>query len=125
MQVKTKLILALIGAAILGLPAAADPGRHGDRPFPGGGRHERWPGIIVEPNIVIERERQTNVDDPGFIMAELGRCVSAGVRLFVDCLRHNHGSIMIRRLEACLQSETIPDDPKRIEACLPLPAAVP
>jgi hypothetical protein len=30
---------------------------------------------------------------------------------------------MIRRLEACVMSETIPDDPKRVAACLP-PARV-
>jgi hypothetical protein len=121
MQVKV-LLLSLV-CVLASLPASGDPGRDRDR-HPGG-RYDRWPGVIIEPNITIERDRTPNVDTPEFVMAELGRCVAAGVRLFVDCLRHNHGSIMIRRLEACVGSETIPDDPKRIEPCIPLPAAAP
>jgi hypothetical protein len=88
-----------------------------DRP----GRHD-GPSIIIEPNIDLSRRQKPNVDEPRFIMAELEQCVAQGIRLFVDCLRANHSSVMIRRLEACLRSETIPDDPRRIPACLPPPS---
>lgn len=105
-------------------PAGGErPGR--DRPDerPGRpGRHD-GPSILIEPNIDLSRKQRPDVNAPNFIMAELDGCVAQGVRLFVDCLRANHSSVMIRRLEACLKSETIPDDPRRVLACLP-PAAV-
>lgn len=115
------LVMSVVCAAVA-LPAIAEPdrdrgSRHHDRP------EHRSRGIIVEPNIILERDRPaSHADDPAFIMAELERCMAAGIRLFVDCLRHNHGSVMIRRLEACVQSESIPDAPARVAACLPLPA---
>jgi hypothetical protein len=87
------------------------PGRHGG------------PSIFIEPNIDLSRKQRPDVETPQFIMAELDGCMAQGVRLFVDCLRSNHSSVMIRRLESCLQSETIPDDPARVLACLPPPAA--
>lgn len=126
MQVRTCLLL-IVCIGLASTPALADPGRRPDRPDRPGwssGRNDRWPGVWVEPNITIERNRAHDVDNPQFIMAELSRCAAAGVRLFVDCLRHNHGSIMIRRLEACVGSEIIPDDPRPVEPCLPLPAVV-
>jgi hypothetical protein len=113
--------LVLLSAA----GASADPGRGWDRPGgnrPGDGSgHGRRGGIIVEPYIDLSRPRKPDTDDPEYIMAEVGNCAAAGVRLFVDCLRDNHGSIMIRRLEACLRSETIPDDLDRVRFCLPPP----
>lgn len=118
MQVKVAVLMA--ACALAAMPALADPGRDRGRPDrPGHGR----PGVIVEPSIILERDRDRapDVDTPEFIMAELARCGAAGIRLFVDCLRHNHGSVMIRRLEACVGSETIPDDLPRLEPCLPLP----
>jgi hypothetical protein len=122
MSMQFKVLSLAVACVLAGLPAVAGSERHGVRPDRDGRRHG-WPGVVVEPNIIIERggDRGPNVDDPAFIMAELGRCAAGGVRLFVDCLRHNHRSIMIRRLEACVRSETIPDDPARVEACLPLP----
>jgi hypothetical protein len=125
-QAKAALICAAVLAAGWPMQLVADetPGQHersDDRPGRPG-RHD-GPSIIIEPNIDLSRKDRPNVDAPGFIMAELDGCVTRGVRLFVDCLRPNHGSVMIRRLEACLGSETIPDDPRRVLACLP-PAAV-
>jgi hypothetical protein len=99
-----------------------DQSRPGDRDRPGRpGRHD-GPNIFIEPNIDLSRRQRPNVDTPQFIMAELEGCTAQGIRLFVDCLRANHSSVMIRRLEACLQSETIPDDPRRIPPCLPSPS---
>lgn len=140
MQAKASLVLGALCAAaacVAALPAAAEmrqgrdrpdhPDRPGpDRPAPdrpGHDRPNRRPGVIIEPNIFISRERRPDVDAPQFIMAEIEGCASRGVRLFVDCLRQNHGSVMIRRLEACVRSEAIPDNPREVEACLP-PASV-
>jgi len=146
MQAKASLFLGTLCAAVACvaavLPAAGDtrpgwdrpgvpdrpgPDRPGpDRPAPGRPDHDRpnrRPGVIIEPNIFISRDRRPDVDAPQFIMEEIEGCASRGVRLFVDCLRPNHGSVMIRRLEACVRSEAIPDNPREVEACLP-PASV-
>ncbi|WP_139247962.1 hypothetical protein [Hyphomicrobium sp. CS1GBMeth3] len=108
------LVTALL-AGSAGPLAAEERGR--DRPGDMG-RHGR-PQISIEPYIDLSRPERPNLDAPDTVMAELGQCARAGVRSFVDCLRPNHGPVMIRRLEACVQSETIPDDPRRVEACLP------
>jgi hypothetical protein len=121
------LLLTLVLTSGLAQPLAAADGRGG-----GGGRGgeaEGWrrhggPNIVIEPYIDLNRRPKPNVDTPEFIMAELNRCMTAGVVLFVDCLRQNHSSVMIRRLEACVRSESIPDDPGRVLACLP-PAGAP
>jgi len=128
MQVGMAAVLGLALAVGVAVPLeAADWRRGGDAD----GRHDRQdpsarpggPAIVIEPNIDISREPRRNLDEPGYIMAELEGCVAQGIRLFVDCLRPNHGSVMIRRLEACLRSEAIPDDTRRVLACLP-PATV-
>lgn len=113
---KSPVFWALLAVGCAGAVAAEDRG--GDRR--GDGRRHGGPNIIIEPNIDLSRRPRPNADAPDFVMAEIGRCNEAGIRLFVDCLRQNHSSIMIRRLEACLQSETIPDDQRRIAACIPL-----
>lgn len=119
MQAKTLLISALLAASGAAPLGATDrgPGRHGDDWRRGG------PNVVIEPYIDLSRPQRPDVDAPEFIMAEIGRCANAGLLSFVDCLRPNHGSVMIRRLEDCVQSETIPDDLRRVEACLP-PASV-
>jgi len=133
MQVVLAAILGLVLSVGFQSPLDAADWRRGDAPDrPGRDRPEHGdrdtdrpggPRISVEPYIDLSREPRPNVDEPGYIMAELQGCVAQGIRLFVDCLRPNHGSVMIRRLESCLRSETIPDDPGRVLACLP-PASV-
>lgn len=119
MQGKPLILSVLLAATLWVMPAVAD-GRDGGRDHGGqnDGRRYGRPDILIEPNIDLSRPRP-NPDAPEFVMAELNRCAQAGVRSFVDCLRANHGSVMIRRLEACVRSETIPDDPQRVLACLP------
>lgn len=124
MQAKTLIITALIAACWAMPVAAADWGGGrggGDR---GGGDERRGGGnrwqdrVFIEPNIDLNRPRQ-NVDDPTFIMAEISQCSAARMPLFVDCLRQYHSPIMIRRLEACVGSETIPEDLNRVAVCIP------
>jgi hypothetical protein len=124
MQAKTLIISALIAVCWAMPVAAADWGGGrggGDR---GGGEElgrggNRWrDGVFIEPNIDLNRPKP-NVDDPNFIMAEISQCSAAGMPLFVDCLRQYHGAIMIRRLEACVGSETIPADLQRVAVCIP------
>jgi hypothetical protein len=119
MQAKP-LVLSILLAVAWTLPLAAggrDWGR-GDGGGDGDGRRHGRPDILIEPNIDLSRPRP-NPDAPEFVMAEVRGCAQAGIRSFVDCLRANHSSVMIRRLEACVNSETIPDDPQRVLACLP------
>jgi hypothetical protein len=115
MQAKSVILAALLTAAA-SVPLGAadhDDDRRGD------GRRHGGPNITIEPYIDLSRRQRPNVDAPEFVMAEVGRCNAAGIRLFVDCLRQNHTPIMIRRLEACVRSETIPDDLQRVAVCLP------
>lgn len=137
MQAKALMILFVaitIGGA-LPLAAADWRGGGGDRPGNGGGDwggpdnggrdnggrdRPGGPSIYIEPNIDISRTPRPNTDTAEFIMAEIGRCASFGVRPFVDCLRQNHSSVVIRRLEACVGSESIPDDLRRVMPCLPM-----
>jgi|JRYC01.1.fsa_nt_gb hypothetical protein len=111
---------SLILSAVL-LASAASPLAAGDR---GDDRRGDWrrpgrPNITIEPYIDLSRPPRTNPDDPEFVMNEIARCNAAGIRSFVDCLRPTQTALMIRRLEACVQSETIPDDPQRVAVCLP------
>lgn len=119
MQAKP-LVLSILLTAAWTLPLEAG-GRDWGRADRGSGEGGRWPGrpeIFIEPNIDLSRPRP-NPDAPEFVMAEVRGCARAGITSFVDCLRANHSSVMIRRLEACVNSETIPDDPNRVLACLP------
>ncbi len=115
-EIKAALAIALLAASLTASSAADDQDRS-KRP----GRDYRHPEIIIDPSSILAKPPKPDVNAPGFIMAEVRNCSAAGIRLFVDCLRHNHGSIMIRQLEACLQSETIHDDPQRVVPCLPMP----
>ncbi|MGE0025417.1 MAG: hypothetical protein AB7S70_17480 [Hyphomicrobium sp.] len=116
MQAKPLALSLLLAALATGPAMAWDRG--GDRP--GDDRRRGGPNIVIEPEIDLSRRSRPNTDDPDFIMAEIGRCHAAGIQSFVDCLRPNHGAIMIRRLEACVRSETIPDDRQRVALCIPL-----
>lgn len=118
MQGKSLILSAVLLAGSTGWLAAADRGgddRRGDWR-----RRDGGPNIVVEPYIDLSRPQQPNTDDPAFVMAEVRRCNAAGIQLFVDCLRQNHSSIMIRRLEACVGSETIPDELQQVSVCVPL-----
>lgn len=129
MQSKFLVLLAMLLASPAGPLAAADrgDGSRGEwrRPDRGGGDWSRpdrgGPNVYIEPYIDLSPQQQPNTDDPSFVMAEVGRCHAAGIQLFVDCLRQNHTAIMIRRLEACVGSETIPDELQRVSLCVPLP----
>jgi hypothetical protein len=122
MAMQAKHLLLIIALAFAGTPAVAADERRADRPDDRDGRRG-GPNITVEPYIDLNRHERPNVDEPSFIMAELEACVARGVRLIVECLRPNHRPVMIRRLESCVFSETIPDDPREIAGCLP-PARV-
>ena len=52
------------------------------------------------------------------VIEEFGGCLAHGVTEIVDCLKENHSSVMVRRLEACLRAERIPDHPADVRACL-------
>ncbi len=118
MQAKALMMLVVAIAA-----GSVDPlwagDRHSDRPDRGGWDRRNDPSIFIEPQLDLNRPRP-NYDTPEVVMAELQRCASFGVQSFVDCLRDNHSSVMIRRLEACVNSETIPDDLRRVMPCLPM-----
>lgn len=120
MQGKLLILSALLLASWTGSLAAGDRGgdRRGDWRRPGG---NGGPNVFIEPYVDLSQPQQPNTDDPAFVMAEVRRCDAAGIQLFVDCLRQNHPAIMIRRLEACVGSETIPEDLQQVSVCVPLP----
>lgn len=118
MQAKALMICAVAVLAVAGSPLFADDRGRPERGDPEGRGHG-GPNMIIEPNIDLSRRDRPNVDSPQFIMDEIGTCARAGMRSFVDCLQANHSSVMIRRLQACVRSETIPDEPERVAACLP------
>jgi hypothetical protein len=117
----TGLLAAGVLAAGLACAAMADdkPGQNGHGNHPG--RDWRRPEIVIEPSFLLTRPPRPDVNAPHFIMSEIRACAISGTILFVDCLRANHGSIMIRKLEACLGSEVIPPDVTDVEPCLPVP----
>jgi hypothetical protein len=116
------LLVGLLAAGI-GSSVRADGGPGGGDHAPDGSGRRGRPEIVIDPSAFIApRQPQPNVDNPRFIMAEIRRCSAAGTLLFVDCLRDNHGSIMIRKLEACVGSEVIPPDVAGVEPCIPLSA---
>lgn len=52
------------------------------------------------------------------IVGEFSECLANGTDLILDCLRQNHDSVTIRKLQACLQSDIIPPHPADVQACL-------
>jgi hypothetical protein len=52
------------------------------------------------------------------IVGEFSECLANGANQILDCLRQNHNSVTIRKLEACLRSEIIPPNPADVQACL-------
>jgi hypothetical protein len=100
--------------------AAAEP-RGGGWVMPpaGGGGRNPWarPGDVwVEPNINIYTQPPQVAPGPETVPAALAQCGNMG--LIVDCLRGAYSSVSIRRLEACLGSETLPVNPVDVRGCL-------
>jgi hypothetical protein len=61
---------------------------------------------------------QSQVELTKQIVGEFSECLANGTNLILDCLRQNHDSVTIRKLEACLRSEIIPPDPAGVQSCL-------
>lgn len=100
--------------------AAAEP-RGGGWVMPpaGGGGRNPWarPGDVwVEPNINIYTQPPQVAPGPETVPAALAACGNNG--LIVDCLMRQYSSVSIRRLEACLGSETLPANPVDVRSCL-------
>ncbi len=94
-------------------PAGGGPG--------GGGRPNPWDrpdngNVWVEPNINIYTQPPQVAPGPESVPGALAQCGNMG--LIVDCLRGAYSSVSIRRLEACLGSETLPVNPVDVRGCL-------
>jgi len=96
------------------------------------------PSVAIPPPTIVVPQRGRGRDDPVVVIPppagppppealpdpveeviqELAQCLAHGTTMLVDCLRQNHNSVMIRRLEACLRSETIPADGNEVRQCL-------
>jgi hypothetical protein len=113
------LVAQWTGAAAEGMRFGGGdrPGGGGgwDRPGPDGGRGWGRPNIWIEPNITINTQRQV-APGPETVPGVLAACGDRG--LIVDCLMNQYSSVSIRRLEACLGSETLPANPVDVRSCL-------
>lgn len=107
------------GGSVLATDGRGGGSRPGEGGRPGDGPRWRDPGIIIEPNIDLSRPRQPDRNSPDVMMANIEACSANGVPTFVDCLRGSASPVAIRRLEACLRSESIPEDLGEVAACLP------
>ena len=88
-------------------------------PPAGDGGRNPWarPGDVwVEPNINIYTQPPQVAPGPETVPAALAACGDNG--LIVDCLMRQYSSVSIRRLEACLGSETLPANPVDVRSCL-------
>lgn len=102
-----------------------DQGREAWVTVPGSGRWDRGRGggfgrgVEVTLPIPLDGQRpQSQVELTNQILGEFSECLANGTDLILDCLRQNHNSVTIRKLEACLQSEVIPPQPADVKACL-------
>jgi hypothetical protein len=84
---------------------------------PGRGRGRDDPVVVIPPPSGPPPP-EARLDPVEEVLLELAECVAHGTTMLVDCLRQNHNSVMIRRLEACLRSETIPADGNDVRQCL-------
>jgi len=111
----------LPGGVVVPVPPPApplSPGPGGSPPIPAP------PAVVLPPPLVVvppppgppPPAAYENAADQ--VLQELGQCLADGVVLMVDCLRDSHSSVMIRRLEACIGSETIPLQSDDVRACL-------
>lgn len=100
----------------VGFGGPGAPGRWypsgGNRPNPWARPGDMW----IEPNINIYTQPPQVAPGPETVPAALAACGDNG--LIVDCLRNNYSSVSIRRLEACLGSETLPANPVDVTSCL-------
>jgi hypothetical protein len=85
-------------------PLVVVPGKAGEKP-----------SVVVPPPPIPAPGPPLAADQ---IVEEFGRCLAYGTTSILECLRQNHSSVSIRRLEACLRSETIPEDATEVHACL-------
>jgi hypothetical protein len=74
--------------------------------------------VIVQPEFYGPGDGPDDLSPADQVMAELADCIAGGTTLLVPCLRQNHRSVSIRRLEACLRSDSIPSDGNRVRDCL-------
>jgi hypothetical protein len=92
---------------------------------PGSGRWDRGRGgelgrdVEVTVPIPLDGQRpQSQAELTKQIVGEFSECLAYGTDLILDCLRQNHDSVTIRKLQACLRSDIIPQDPAEVQACL-------
>lgn len=88
----------------------------GPRPYPPGPNQPML--IVPEVNLPPAEPAPAAVDESTVVLGEFNACLANGVVDIVDCLRGNHTSVMIRRLEACLGAEQIPPNPADARPCL-------
>jgi hypothetical protein len=85
----------------------------------GGGNWGRGRGVEVAVPIPLgPTPPQSQAQLTSQIVGEFSECLTNGTDLILDCLRQNHNSFTIRKLQACLQSDIIPPKPADVQACL-------
>ena len=84
-------------------------------------RHRSWDRPLVVPEIDVPipmtQPPQNRIQDADALVAELGDCRNGGQLDLVMCLWGDMSSVDVRRMEACLGSNLIPDDPAPARAC--------
>ncbi len=105
------------GAVVIGLAALAAPGAAEEML----GRHRPWDSPLIVPEIDVPipmtQPPQNRIQTADALVAELGECRNGGQLNLVMCLWGDLSSVDVRRMEACLGSDIIPDDPAPARAC--------
>jgi hypothetical protein len=99
-----------------------DAGREAWVTVPGAGKWDKGFGRrgveVAVPIPLGPTPPQSQVQLTNQIVGEFSECLANGTNQILDCLRQNHNSVTIRKLEACLRSEIIPPNPADVQACL-------
>jgi hypothetical protein len=105
------------GAVVLGLAAWASPGAAEEML----GRPRPWGAPLIVPEfdvpLPMTQPPQYRIQNPDALVAELGDCRNGGQLDLTMCLWGGMSSVDVRRMEACLGSNIIPDDPAPARAC--------
>jgi hypothetical protein len=91
--------------------------------LPSSGQFNTAPVVVLPPPVVVvppppgPPPPAAYIESVDQLLQELAQCLAGGQPDLVLCLRGDMSSVAVRRLEACLGTNLIPENPAPVRAC--------